>query len=157
MTAIGVTRAVQTLTQLAEGYDNGAAPELELVSITDWPCFKLRGWMQDVGRSFLSVEEFEEGDTTAVALQGERVPLAPHREAGVAFSSECLPPNLTADRNMTRYPGKFYTQAECREIEEYAAEHGITVIPEIDMPGHSDVFTQAMGFACRAHRDAPPP
>lgn len=59
VTAIGVTRAVQTLTQLAEGYDDGAAPELELVSITDWPAFKLRGWMQDVGRSFLSVEELK--------------------------------------------------------------------------------------------------
>lgn len=47
---------------------------------------------------------------------------------------------------MTRYPGQYYTQEQCKELEAYAAERGVTVIPEIDMPGHSDVFTKAMGF-----------
>ena len=46
---------------------------------------------------------------------------------------------------MTRFPGKFYTQAECRELEEYAYERGVTIIPEIDMPGHSQAFVRAMG------------
>ena len=45
-----------------------------------------------------------------------------------------------------RYPGQYYTQEQCKEVEAYAAERGITVIPEIDMPGHSDVFKNAMGF-----------
>lgn len=56
---IGVTRAAQTLAQLAEGYDNGQTPALEALSMTDWPAFKLRGWMQDVGRSFLSFDELK--------------------------------------------------------------------------------------------------
>ena len=58
VTPTGVLRAVQTLVQLAEGYD-GKAPELEALSMTDWPAFKLRGWMQDVGRSFLSIDELK--------------------------------------------------------------------------------------------------
>ena len=51
---IGVIRAVQTLAQLAEGYDSEKA--LEACTITDWPAFKLRGVMHDVGRSYISVE-----------------------------------------------------------------------------------------------------
>ena len=151
VTAIGVTRAIQTLTQLAEGYDDGAAPELELVSITDWPAFKLRGWMQDVGRSFLSVEELKKEIRLLSRFKVNVFHWHLTEKLAWRFQVNAYP-ELTADRNMTRYPGKFYTQAECREIEEYAAEHGITVIPEIDMPGHSDVFTQAMGFDMQSTR-----
>lgn len=55
-------------------------------------------------------------------------------------------PNLTAAAFNIRQPGKFYTQAQCRELVAYARERGVTVIPEIDMPGHSHVFEKAMGF-----------
>ena len=55
-------------------------------------------------------------------------------------------PNLTAAAFNIRQPGKFYTQAQCRELAAYARERGVTVIPEIDMPGHSHVFEKAMGF-----------
>lgn len=56
----GVIRAAQTLQQLAEGYtDTGAPAALEALNMTDWPAFKVRGWMQDVGRSFLSVDELK--------------------------------------------------------------------------------------------------
>ena len=56
---IGVIRAAQTLVQMAEGWDGTAA--LEAVSIKDWPAFKLRGYMHDVGRSFISADELEDG------------------------------------------------------------------------------------------------
>lgn len=143
VTKTGVTRAVQTLTQLAEGYDGDA--ELELVSITDWPAFKLRGWMQDVGRSFLSVEELKKEIRLLSRFKVNVFHWHLTEKLAWRFQVNAYP-ELTADKNMTRYPGKFYTQAECREIEEYAAGLGVTVIPEIDMPGHSDVFTKAMGF-----------
>lgn len=55
---VGVIRAVQTLQQMAEGYDS-ATPALESLTITDWPAFKLRGLMHDVGRSFVSIEELK--------------------------------------------------------------------------------------------------
>ena len=47
---------------------------------------------------------------------------------------------------MTRFAGQYYTQAEARALEAYARERGVTIIPEIDMPGHSEAFVRAMGF-----------
>ena len=58
VTPTGVIRAAQTLAQLAEGYDGGM-PALEALSMTDWPAFKLRGFMHDVGRSFVSFDELK--------------------------------------------------------------------------------------------------
>ncbi len=52
---MGLVRAMQTLTQLAEGWSQPGIT-LERVTITDWPAFKLRGFMHDIGRSYLSVE-----------------------------------------------------------------------------------------------------
>jgi lysophospholipase L1-like esterase len=56
-------------------------------------------------------------------------------------------PELTnADNHRpTRDPGKFYSYDDIREIIEYAQSRHISVIPEIDMPGHSDSFIKSMG------------
>lgn len=145
ITNTGVTRAAQTLTQLAEGYAEGETPALEALTMTDWPAFKLRGWMQDVGRSFLSFEELKK---EIDLLSRFKVNVFHwHLTEKLAWRFEVKKyPQLTANQNMIRYPGQYYTQAQCKELEAYAAEHGITVIPEIDMPGHSDVFNKAMGF-----------
>lgn len=144
LTPLGVTRAAQTLCQLAEGYDG--TPAIEALSMTDWPAFKVRGFMHDVGRSFLPVEELK---TEIDRLARFKVNVFHwHLTEKLAWRFEVKAyPQLTADANMTRYPGQYYTQDDCREIEAYAAERGMTVIPEIDMPGHSDVFTKAMGFS----------
>ena len=144
VTPTGVLRAVQTLTQLAEGYEAGTEA-LEALTLTDWPAFKLRGWMQDVGRSFLSVDELRR---EIDRLSRFKVNVFHwHLTEKLAWRFEVKAyPQLTEAKNMVRYAGQFYTQAQCRELEAYAAERGVTVIPEIDMPGHSDVFTKAMGF-----------
>lgn len=136
----GVTRAAQTLAQMA-----AETAALEAVSITDWPAFKLRGWMQDVGRSFLSVDELKrEIDMLA---QFKVNVFHWHLTENLAWRFQVRAfPQLTAKENMARFPGMYYTQKQCREIESYAHERGVTVIPEIDMPGHSKVFTHAMGF-----------
>ena len=151
ITATGVTRAAQTLTQLAEGYAEGETPALEALTMTDWPAFKLRGWMQDVGRSFLSFEELKK---EVDLLSRFKVNVFHwHLTEKLAWRFEVKQyPQLTADANMTRYPGQYYTQAQCKELEAYAAERGVTVIPEIDMPGHSDVFTKAMGFGMQTEQ-----
>ena len=54
---VGVIRATQTLEMLAEG--NGSTQCLEAVDIIDYPAFKLRGFMHDVGRSFISIDELK--------------------------------------------------------------------------------------------------
>lgn len=61
-------------------------------------------------------------------------------------------PNLTAAAFNIRQPGKFYTQAQCRELVAYARERGVTVIPEIDMPGHSHVFEKQWASTCKLTR-----
>ena len=146
VTSTGVTRAAQTLMQLAEGYDAaGEKPQLEALTLTDFPAFKLRGWMQDVGRSFLSVDELKKEIDLYSRFKVNVFHW--HLTEKLAWRFEVKKyPALTERKNMIRYPGQYYTQAQCTELEAYAAERGVTVIPEIDMPGHSTVFTTTMGF-----------
>ena len=144
ITPTGVIRAAQTLAQLAEGYAKGSEA-IEAVSITDWASFKLRGYMHDVGRSFISVAELKK-----------------HIELLSRFKVNCFHwhftenqawrleiekyPALTSAESMTRFAGSFYTQDECREVAAIAKKHGVVIIPEIDMPGHSEAFERAMHF-----------
>ena len=142
ITATGVLRAHQTLVQLRESAD-GALP---CCQILDWPAFKLRGFMHDVGRSFISVDELKKAIDLLARFKVNTFHW--HFTENQAWRLEIEAyPQLTADTAMTRFAGQYYTQAECREVEKYAAERGIIVIPEIDMPGHSGAFERAMGHA----------
>ena len=143
VTETGVIRAIQTLAQLAEGRQDNA---IEACQITDWPAFKLRGLMHDIGRSFISVNELKQ----QIRLLGRFKVNTFHwhltENQGWRFEVQQYP-QLTAVSSMTRFAGQYYTQAECREIVSLAADYGITVIPEIDMPGHSGAFERAMGHS----------
>ena len=146
----GTFRGVQTLIQLLP-VERAAVLSMPLVTIDDEPRFKYRGLHLDVGRHFFDVG-FIKKYINYIALhkmnyfhwhltedQGWRIEIKKY-------------PNLTkagAYRNGTiigRYPGKgndsiryggFYTQAEIKEVVAYAAARHITVIPEIEMPGHA--------------------
>ena len=142
---IGVIRAAQTLAQLAEGYEVGKAA-IETVEITDWAAFKLRGYMHDVGRSFISVEELKKHIDLLSRFKVNTFHWHFTENQAWRFEVEDYP-QLTADTSMTRFAGKYYTQAQCREVATYAHERGVTIIPEIDMPGHSEAFKHAMGFS----------
>ena len=139
---IGVIRAVQTLTQMAEGYDG--TPELECCTITDWPAFKLRGLMHDIGRSFISFEELKKQLKLLARFKVNTFHFHLTENQGWRFEVKQYP-QLTTSSSMTRFKGKYYTQEQCRELEELAYQYGITIIPEIDMPGHSEAFRRAMG------------
>ncbi len=142
VTATGVVRAAATLMQMAEGYEG--TPELEACTITDWPAFKLRGYMHDVGRSFIDVGELKKEIDLLSRFKVNTFHWHLTDHQAFRFESKHYPA-LNAAENMTRYPGQYYTQAQCTEVEAYARERGVTVIPEIDMPGHSTAFTVAMG------------
>ncbi len=149
VTMTGVARAAATLSQLAEGY--AGPPALEVCTVTDWPAFKLRGFMHDVGRSFIDIDELKREIDLLSRFKVNTFHW--HLTDNQAFRFESLRfPALNAASAMTRYAGKYYTQAQCTELEAYAKERGIVVIPEIDMPGHSDAFTKAMGHPM--HSDA---
>lgn len=144
VTPTGVVRAAQTLQQLAEGYEPGAEA-FEALTLTDWPAFKVRGFMHDVGRSFMEFEELKKQIDLLARFKVNVFHWHLTDYTGWRFEVKAYP-NLTAAAFNIRQPGKFYTQAQCRELVAYARERGVTVIPEIDMPGHSHVFEKAMGF-----------
>ena len=147
---VGVIRAAQTLTQLAEGYTAESGVNLEYVDITDWPAFKLRGYMHDIGRSYMSVPMLKQHINLLSRFKVNTFHW--HLTENQGFRFEVKSPagkdysKLNAASSMTRDEGKFYTQAECKEVFDYAMERGVVVIPEIDIPGHSEAFTRAFGF-----------
>ncbi|MBR5847493.1 MAG: family 20 glycosylhydrolase [Bacteroidaceae bacterium] len=143
VTATGVIRAAQTLTQLAEGWDG--TPALEALTMKDWPAFKLRGYMHDVGRSFISIDELVKQIELFSRFKVNTFHWHLTENQAWRFEVKAYP-ELTADASMTRFPGQYYTQEDCKRLMAVAKKHGVIVIPEIDMPGHSEAFTEAMGF-----------
>ncbi|MCD8265920.1 MAG: family 20 glycosylhydrolase [Prevotellaceae bacterium] len=140
---VSLTRAAQTLWQLAEGWESGEEA-LEPVSITDWPAFPVRGFMHDCGRSYIDTREILHEIDLLSRFKVNTFHF--HLTENQAWRMQILSyPQLTAAETMTRDQGKFYTQAECTFIERYARTRGVYVIPEIDMPGHSGAFARAMG------------
>ena len=140
---IGVIRAAQTLTQMAEGWDGQAA--LEAVTVKDWPAFKLRGYMHDVGRSFISIDELVKQVELFSRFKVNTFHWHMTENQAWRFEVKAYP-QLTSDASMTRFKGQYYTQEDCKRLLAAAKKHGMTVVPEIDMPGHSEAFERAMGF-----------
>ena len=143
VTPTGIIRAAQTLTQLAEGWDG--TPALEAVSIKDWPAFKLRGYMHDVGRSFISIDELIKQVELFSRFKVNTFHWHLTENQAWRFEVKAYPA-LTFEASMTRFTGNFYTQDDCKRLMEVAKKHGVVVVPEIDMPGHSAAFERAMGF-----------
>lgn len=54
-------------------------------------------------------------------------------------------PQLNDSSSFTRLHGKYYTIEDAHEIADWARQHNMMLIPEIDMPGHSAAFVRAMG------------
>ena len=159
--AQGAFYAVQTLRQLlpAAAYeaDDALAVKLPVVTIEDKPCLGYRGMMLDVGRHFFTVDEVKEAlDIMALHKlnvfhwhltddQGWRIEIRKYpklTEIGSVRSRTLIgrDPGGTYDENCkfdeTPYGG-YYTQDEIRDVVNYAAERFITVIPEIEFPGHA--------------------
>lgn len=140
LTPTGVIRAAQTLRQLAIG-----TTAIEGVAIVDWPAFKLRGVMHDVGRSFISVDELKKQMRLLSAFKVNTFHWHLTENQAWRFEVKAYP-KLTQAQYATRYAGQYYTQDQIREVLTEAKKYGITVIPEIDMPGHAACFERAMGF-----------
>ena len=137
-TAHGIFNAIQTFEQLTR--------DGELVSnceIQDWPAFSWRGFMVDVGRNYLSMEMLKQ-QIDKMAFYKLNI-FHFHFTEDIAWRLESkLYPQLTAPENMLRDKGEYYTEAEMKELIRYCKERYITLVPEIDMPGHSAAFKRAM-------------
>lgn len=136
----GVFYAVQTIKQIFRKVDNEAM--LPQLSITDWPAFKIRGLMHDTGRNFQSISQLKE-QIDVLALYKYNV-FHWHLTDNPGWRLESkIYPELQSDKATSRHKGKFYAQDDFKEIVDYCSERNITVIPEFDIPGHTDAFRRA--------------
>lgn len=137
-TAKGIFYAIQTLHQLMR--DNVYVKGCE---ITDWPAFPWRGFMVDVGRNFQSVKQLKQQIDVMAAYKLNIFHF--HLTENIAWRLQSKQyPQLTDAKNMLRNPGEYYSLNEMKGLIAYCKERYITLVPEIDMPGHSAAFKRAM-------------
>lgn len=126
----GVLRGFATLAQLIRVGASG--PELAFATISDAPRFPWRGMMIDTSRHFMSVETVKR-QIDAMELVKLNV-LHFHLSDGTGFRVESkVLPSLTSKGSH----GEYYTQAQLRDLVAYAADRGVRVVPEFDVPGHA--------------------
>ena len=158
-TNTGVVRGIQTLRQLMHASSNGVACSVPCCEIKDSPRFKWRGLHLDVSRHFFRVEEVC-AYIDALALhrmnvchlhltddQGWRIEIKKYPKlTGIGSKRDATLIGHHAEKPH-RYDdvpyGGFYTQEEIKKIVGFASERHVTVVPEIDMPGHMQAAISA--------------
>lgn len=161
----GVFYGVQTLRQLfppavfSAGVKANAVWELPLVHIEDQPRFGWRGAMLDVSRHFMP-KDFVLEFIDLLALhklntfhwhltddQGWRIEIKKYprlTQVGAWRKETRLGHERRSSHGFDKQPhGGFYTQQEIRDVVEYARQRHITVVPEIEMPGHAQAAIAA--------------
>jgi hexosaminidase len=151
-TAAGAFYGLETLRQLARAPVDLPTWSIPAVEIEDTPRFPYRGMHLDVGRHFFPVSFIKRYIDLLAAYkmnvfhwhltedQGWRLEIQGYPR--LAEVASCRSETIL-EKNFDPYVGDgeeycgYYTQAEAREIVEYARERFITVMPEIEMPGHS--------------------
>jgi hexosaminidase len=171
-TQAGLFYGIQTLLQLLppEIFSSNVVQDLDwqmpCVRIEDWPRFQWRGFMLDVARHFYNKQEVER-ILDAMSLQklnrfhwhltddqGWRIEIKKYPKlteigawrASVGFG---LASNSTTAYGPDGRYGGYYTPADIREVVKYAAARHITIMPEIEMPGHATAALAAYPqFSC---------
>ncbi|MFN5346779.1 MAG: beta-N-acetylhexosaminidase [Bacteroidota bacterium] len=146
----GLIRGLATITQLA-WYASEHNNQIPCLQINDDPAFGYRGVHLDVSRHFFDVT-FIKKYIDLIALykmntfhwhlvddQGWRIEIKKYPKltsVGANRTGSMIGPYR--DHKIDSIPyGGFYTQKEIKEVIKYASARGITIIPEIEMPGHS--------------------
>ena len=140
VTEQGVYWAMQTLRQLER--KKGKRSSVAGCEIVDWPAFRIRGFMQDVGRSYISMEELKR--EIEILSRFKINVFHWHLTENQAWRLESkIFPMLNDSVNTIRMPCKYYTLEEARDLVDFCKKHQVLLIPEIDMPGHSAAFVRA--------------
>jgi len=108
--------------------------------ITDFPVYSYRGAMLDVTRHFLSVDDVKRYIDLISAYKINMLHLHLSDDQGWRIEIKSWP-NLTAYGSKTQVgggEGGFFTQDQYKDIVRYAAVRNVTIIPEIDMPSHTN-------------------
>ena len=157
----GVYRARTTLSQLEYPYPCGV--------IIDYPRFPWRGIMLDISRHFRDkefilkqIDALSEVKVNVLHLHltdaaGWRLEVKSHPELTAKTAWRVGDTWKEWDTTGKRYEGTYggyLSQDDVREIVAYAAEHCMTIVPEIEMPGHSAETVYAIpGVGCRTDSD----
>lgn len=160
----GMFYGIQTLMQLMP-LERTAVPKLPCVQVEDYPRFAYRGMMLDVCRHFFSVE-FVKKYIDLMAMyklnnfhwhltddQGWRIEIKKYPKLTEIGSKR--PATLIGSYRTTNPPYDntpvegYYTQDQIRDVVKYAADRYINIVPEIEMPGHSEAALAAYPeFGC---------
>ncbi|MFC6061726.1 beta-N-acetylhexosaminidase [Streptomyces ochraceiscleroticus] len=141
----GLFRGVQTLRQLlpaaAERRTKQPGPwTVAAGTVTDTPRYAYRGAMLDVSRHFFSVEKVKRYIDQLALYKINKLHLHLSDDQGWRIAIDSWP-RLTTYGGSTQVgggPGGYYTKADYQEIVRYAQSRYLTVVPEIDMPGHTN-------------------
>ncbi|MGA4985308.1 beta-N-acetylhexosaminidase [Streptomyces cellulosae] len=141
----GLFHGVQTLRQLlpADVEQRTRRPGPWLVAggtVTDSPRFGWRGAMLDVSRHFFSVDEVKRYIDRISLYKINKLHLHLSDDQGWRIAIDSWPRLATygGSTEVGGGPGGYYTKDDYREIVRYAASRYLEVVPEIDMPGHTN-------------------
>ena len=163
-TAAGLFHGIQTLRQLlpwrieSEFHElAGKNWQVPALAIVDRPRFAWRGAMLDVSRHFFSVDEVKQYIDILALYKFNTLHLHLGDDQGFRIEIKSRPTLTTAgDLQVGGGPGGFYTQADYSEIVRYAADRFITIVPEIDMPAHSNAMLRSYPqLSCGRRAPAP--
>ncbi|MES2240317.1 MAG: family 20 glycosylhydrolase [Bacteroidota bacterium] len=135
-TDLGALHALETLLQLLQ--NNGTEFYFPAIEITDSPRFAWRGLMIDAARHFQPIDVIKRNldGMAAVKMNAFHWHLADNQGWRIEIKKHPKLTELASD-------GDFYTQEEIKNIVKYAADRGIMIIPEIDVPGHASALLAA--------------
>lgn len=150
----GISRGVQTLRQsLPPDIDKnsevkGVEWSVPSATIVDKPEYSYRGLMIDVVRHFFTVDEVKRQIDLAAQYKINKVHLHLSDDQGWRLEIKKYP-DLTLIGGSTEVgggPGGYYTQEQFKDIVDYAAKRYVEIVPEFDMPGHTNAALASYGF-----------
>ncbi len=140
----GLFWSIQTLRQLLPACVESPSVQpgpwsVPVVQVRDQPRFSWRGAMLDVGRHFFSVSDVKRYIDHLAYYKVNRFHLHLSEDQGWRIEIKTWPKlaEIGGSTQVGGGPGGFYTQEEYAEIARYAQSRYITLVPEIDMPGHT--------------------
>ena len=176
----GALYARSTLQRLFAAAPEGVLPDF---TVEDWPDYPVRAFMLDVARNFLPKEQIftlidlmgryrmntlllhlTEDEGWSLEIDGLKeltdfggFHAAPLRQPDGSYQMEqALFPSQDGRTGRRKPWGSgtgYYTREDFIEILRYAADRGVSVIPEVDFPGHSAAAIESMAFRARSHGD----
>ena len=141
----GLFWGTRTALQLLSGGPGAALPWLR---IADEPQVGYRGLLIDTARQFHSLAFHEEMIRVLASYKMNAYQIHFSDDQSYTLPSRAYPQLPTAERS--------YSIAELRRLAEVAAAYQVTIVPEIDLPGHSKALTSALPELWCDHRNEPP-